>query len=701
MKRLCIIIIAGLLAACGKLADKDAACGSDAWLTQELTFRHLTTSDGLADNEVKAIWQGADGMMRIETATGISLYDGQQILRDTLSQSRQSSGHDFTYQDQAGTLWKYSTLHETVSYKTTGGWKEVELPSDKRQGNYIRGIQDAGDGRVWIATDHQGLYLYDKGSGQLRHYQNRPEEATSLGEDHISTIFVSDKGVLWVGHVKKGVSYYAPSAPRFLSYKNKDWQNVSAILEDHKGNLWIGTDGYGLICKQPYSDKVIHKVDVPGNIVVSLMEDRKGRLWIGTYLHGLLCYDNGETKHYTKKNSGLADNSVYCLQEDDGEHPSSGFGHIWIGTLWGCLQRLTPETSEWESFPGASQDESTAMCLSHDGSKTLYAGTLAGLCQIDIETGTRRMLLGNRQGKPFQQKDIQSLYRDSRGLLWMGHSKGVTIWDEATDSLTYLNKQTGLCDDVVRGIAEDEEGRVWITTGNGCSVVSFSASDSLALTIDNYSQYDGLTDNNFSRHSVIRLSNGDMVLGSVDGYSVVCLADDVERDREQAPSFWRSLTLWLFVALLLAVAAYEVRWYRHWRRMRQKAAREQLVSPSELEITSQDEQLIQKAVKAVEDNLTNDFTVEDLAAALGMTRGHLYRKMMTITGKGPADFIRTIRLKRARQLLDESGMQIAEITYAVGYSSPKVFSRNFKAKFGVVPSDYLKNKGDNTSDTPN
>ena len=73
---------------------------------------------------------------------------------------------------------------------------------------------------------------------------------------------------------------------------------------------------------------------------------------------------------------------------------------------------------------------------------------------------------------------------------------------------------------------------------------------------------------------------------------------------------------------------------------------------------------------------------------------------MTITSKGPADFIRTIRLKRARQLLDESGKQIAEIAYTVGYSSPKVFSRNFKAEFGITPSEYMKNKGDNTSGTP-
>lgn len=677
-------MIVGLLMACGKPSNKEA----------ELTFRHLTTGDGLADNEVKAIWQGEDGLMRIETATGINLYDGHQVMKDTISQSRQSSGHDFTYKDLTGTLWKYSTLQETISFKAENSWQQVELSSsDKRQGNYIRGIQDAGEDQIWIATDHQGLYLYNKRNGKLVHYQHHSEEATSLAEDNISTICVNDKGVLWVGHVKKGISYYSPTAPKFLQYKNEKWRNISAILEDRKGNLWIGTDGYGLICKRPYSDKIINKFDIPGNIVVSLMEDHKGRLWIGTYLHGLLCYDNGETNHLMTENSGLTDNSIYSLQEDS-------LGHIWIGTLWGCLQRLNPDTGEWQSFKSPSKDESTAMCFSYNGGKTLYAGMLAGLCRIDIETGQRKMLLGNQQGRSFLKKDIQSMYRDSRNLLWLCHSKGVTIWNEVTDSIYYLDKPRGLCDDVTRGIAEDSQGRIWITTSNGCSIISVNSSDSLIFAIDNYSQYDGLTDNNFSRHSIIRLDNGDMILGSVDGYSVACLAEDIERDRQQTPRFWNTLPAWLLYILLLAVGIYEIRWYRRWKRIRKEAARDQLVSPSELEITSQDELLIQKAVKAVEDNLTNDLTVEDLAAAVGMTRGHLYKKLMTITGKGPADFIRTIRLKRARQLLDESGMQIAEIAYTVGYSSPKVFSRNFKAEFGVSPSEYLKNKGDNTSDTP-
>jgi AraC-like DNA-binding protein len=115
------------------------------------------------------------------------------------------------------------------------------------------------------------------------------------------------------------------------------------------------------------------------------------------------------------------------------------------------------------------------------------------------------------------------------------------------------------------------------------------------------------------------------------------------------------------------------------------------VSPSEITITSLDEQLIEKAIKVVEEYIEDpEFSVEELSSAVGLSRSHLYKKLMHITGKGPLDFIKTIRLKRGRQLLEKSQLQIAEIAYSVGYSSPKRFTINFKNEFGISPSEYLR-----------
>jgi DNA-binding response OmpR family regulator len=115
------------------------------------------------------------------------------------------------------------------------------------------------------------------------------------------------------------------------------------------------------------------------------------------------------------------------------------------------------------------------------------------------------------------------------------------------------------------------------------------------------------------------------------------------------------------------------------------------ITPSEITITPLDEQLIEKAIKVVEEHIGDpEFSVEDLGSAVGLSRSHLYKKLMSITGKGPAEFIRTIRLKRGRQLLGKSQLQIAEIAYEVGFNSPKRFTINFKNEFGILPSEYIR-----------
>ncbi|MRT92046.1 hybrid sensor histidine kinase/response regulator transcription factor [Ancylomarina sp. 16SWW S1-10-2] len=117
------------------------------------------------------------------------------------------------------------------------------------------------------------------------------------------------------------------------------------------------------------------------------------------------------------------------------------------------------------------------------------------------------------------------------------------------------------------------------------------------------------------------------------------------------------------------------------------------INPSEVQITSMDEKLIKKAVALVEENIAEaSFSVEDLSKELGMSRVYLYKKLISITGKSPIEFIRIIRLKRGAQLLEKSQMNIAEVAYEVGFNSPRYFSKYFKEEYGMLPSAYVKAK---------
>ena len=117
-------------------------------------------------------------------------------------------------------------------------------------------------------------------------------------------------------------------------------------------------------------------------------------------------------------------------------------------------------------------------------------------------------------------------------------------------------------------------------------------------------------------------------------------------------------------------------------------------APSEIVITSLDEKLIEKAIKYVEDNMSRtELSVEELSRELGMSRVHLYKKLLQITGKTPIEFIRVIRLKREAQLLRESQLHVSEVAFEVGFNNPKYFSRYFKDEFGVLPSVYQEKEG--------
>jgi len=116
------------------------------------------------------------------------------------------------------------------------------------------------------------------------------------------------------------------------------------------------------------------------------------------------------------------------------------------------------------------------------------------------------------------------------------------------------------------------------------------------------------------------------------------------------------------------------------------------VNPAEVTITPVDEKFLKQALEVVEKNIGNaDFSVEDFSRDMFMNRVTLYRKILSITGKSPADFIRSMRLKRAARFLEQSGMSISEIAYEVGFNNPKNFTKAFKEEFNILPSQYAAN----------
>ncbi|NDV95903.1 response regulator [Dysgonomonas sp. 521] len=110
---------------------------------------------------------------------------------------------------------------------------------------------------------------------------------------------------------------------------------------------------------------------------------------------------------------------------------------------------------------------------------------------------------------------------------------------------------------------------------------------------------------------------------------------------------------------------------------------------SELKITPQDEQFIKKIKEEVEKNIDNsDFIVDDLAAAMAMSRTVFFKKLKSLTGLAPIEFIRDIKIRYAAKLIETQKYTIKEVSFMIGISDTKYFTQCFKSTYGMTPSEY-------------
>ena len=193
------------------------------------------------------------------------------------------------------------------------------------------------------------------------------------------------------------------------------------------------------------------------------------------------------------------------------------------------------------------------------------------------------------------------------------------------------------------------------------------------------------------------------------GEEVMCL------DIERVPAWWE--TWWMYCVyvftFILVISFVAHLYYRS--RMRKmeiqklvKLAKEMRIAEEarlgetenvaddndkEVEMSKGDQEFISKAKKMVESNLSNsDYTTEQFASDMCMSRMNLYRKLQKITGQKPTEFVRMIRLQAAAKMLKDSSYTVSEISEKVGFTSSTYFSRCFKEAFGMVPTQYANIK---------
>ncbi len=116
---------------------------------------------------------------------------------------------------------------------------------------------------------------------------------------------------------------------------------------------------------------------------------------------------------------------------------------------------------------------------------------------------------------------------------------------------------------------------------------------------------------------------------------------------------------------------------------------ELIVNPKEIDITSDNDIFLANVMKHLEEHLSDDsFSIDQLAMDLNISRSMLYRRLSLLTGQSPVKFIRTVRLKRAAQLLESTSYNVSEISGMVGFSDQRYFSSCFRQQYGKTPKEW-------------
>ena len=129
--------------------------------------------------------------------------------------------------------------------------------------------------------------------------------------------------------------------------------------------------------------------------------------------------------------------------------------------------------------------------------------------------------------------------------------------------------------------------------------------------------------------------------------------------------------------------------------LKQKYTSEILLQPRNVILSSPDERFLQKAITVIEDNIDDpDLDIEKFASEIGVSRMQLYRKLNALTEMTVKEFVRSIRLKRAAQLLVQKKLNISEVAYAVGFRDLSHFRKCFRQEFGMNASEYVEKHGE-------
>ena len=407
------------------------------------------------------------------------------------------------------------------------------------------------DSNIWVATHGGGAGLFDEDKMTFRFFRNNPDDPNSLSSDIAYCIEQDQAGLIWVGtgQLNGGVNKLIPSNPLFKQFRvEKDVDNLSdnvirGIAQDNKENIWISTKS-GQLCIYTKDFEPVKKFSgIPtgqGRMsrfnVYSILEDKEGYLWLGSKGGGLArsglplknypSYDKVTFQIFSHESGNPhtpSSNNIYSVMEDRK-------GNLWLGTYGRGIDIIEKPHDKELNFRNISTKNST---LSGDEVRFVYEDS-TGRVWVATTTGLNLLSGGYRKGKldfrsffnnvndlhSLSYNDVIHIYEDTTRNLWFGtFGGGLNELQQLTPQKAVfrrISQYDGLISNVVFGILEDQHGNLWLSTENGISKYDLSTG-----RFDNYDSDSGLQCSNFSESTCLKLRDGRLLFGALDGMLAV------------------------------------------------------------------------------------------------------------------------------------------------------------------------------------
>ena len=579
----------------------------------------------------------------------------------------------------------------------------------------VMALCDDGDGMMWMMQERTGLVLYDLKQDKVKIYSDFPE-LVSLSLDNgremtrarinngiwvakdlnrlvygmirkgmemylvdlidlngqvesnatVTKLYEDSHGILWIG-LNKGLCSYDVRQKR-IKQVYPDVGHVMGIVENKEGLIWICTQDNGLF--QTTADEKLRSFKLDKNFsCLSIAPD--WILWLGTCDGGVYSYDPSENKLVSYNEAcGMNGNQVNQIVAD-------AYNHIWIDTNQKLIE-FNPRNGSFRTY--LTTDGSillrrflpTAVCQAKDGN--IYWGGIPGICMVTPSNGLERKASAVKtkitdiklQGESLIFGDRKSsnsinrieLHPDDQNL----EISFSSLNHRYASKIRYAYRLIGV-------------DKAWVYVEGG----------------KNSAFYNHLSKGTYTFQVKATDENG------------LWSKEVTELTIRRLPAFYETWWAYLFyVLIVMGVSGYSLYLYlkrvdrknnEMWADSKEMIKMRIKVNLPEPEFAQLDKLLLEKAVKAVEDILTEpDFDVTALADAMNMSRSTLTRKLKAITGRTPLDFIRNIKMKHARHMLEDKDKSVTEVAATLGYFNRKYFTTCFKEEFGMTPSEFQKSQ---------